>query len=309
MPKETFALKRFNKKSHQLLGPIEEIAEGLAAQGLTASVRQLFYRLVARNLIPNSLKSYKNIVGLLTNARLAGRLDWDLFEDRHRKTSVWASWANLGEFLNDIKHDFAIDKWLDQDNYVELMVEKDSLAGVIRPVCARLGIPFTANKGYSSVSMFYQTGKRFRANQEAGKNLHMVYLGDHDPSGIDMTRDVETRVPLLGGDWMELGGIEPLDIKVHRVALNMPQVKKYNPPENPCKEEDSRAPKYVAEFGEKSWELDALDPPVLADIIEKKVKSLRDEKKWEAAVAREKEVQETLKKLVEKYTKKKRTKK
>lgn len=99
----------------------------------------------------------------------------------------------------------------------------------------------------------------------------MIYFGDHDPSGIDMTRDVLERLSLFSD-------ITP--IEVHRIALNMDQVEELNPPENPAKLTDSRASSYVAKFGDSSWELDAVEPAELARLVEAKVLEFRDEKQW-----------------------------
>lgn len=298
--KEKFLEKRFKKASVALLGPIEKIMTDYAAQGYDLTVRQLYYRLVAANAIPNSMKSYKTIVGLLTDARMAGLLDWGVMVDRHRRSLRSSSWPDLKSFLNDVKYDFQVDKWLDQPNYVEVMIEKDALSGVFGPMCNELDVTFTANKGYSSSSSMYRAGKRFRSRALEGKKLHLIYFGDHDPSGRDMTRDISERVPLLGGEPIIHKGDAPipLDIKIHRLALNIDQVRKYNPPENPCKLEDTRSPAYVAEFGNSSWELDALEPTTLKDLLFRTVEKLKDQELWEAAEAHELTLRQRLEKII-----------
>ena len=96
----------------------------------------------------------------------------------------------------------------------------------------------------------------------------MIYLGDHDPSGIDMTRDVDERLNLF------LNGSGPINVK--RVALNLDQIKKLKPPENPAKVSDSRAAAYIARFGHSSWELDAIEPAQLASLVRNAVTALMD---------------------------------
>jgi len=307
--KETYEKLRFKKKFKALLKPINQIITDYAAQGYDLSVRQLHYRLVAKNLIPNTLQMYKSLVGLVTNARLAGLLDWTTIVDRHRKTHRWASWGNIREFLADVKDDFSLDHWEGQPNYVEVMIEKDALAGVVLPICSRLHVTFTANKGYSSSSALYRAGKRFRHEQLVnGKELHLIYLGDHDPSGIHMTQDLADRVKLFAGPPFEFGGPAPMDINVHRIALNMDQVKKFNPPENFAKEADPRAGAYKAKFGFKCWELDALEPEVIDKLITDKVAGLRDDEAYQKVLTREKKAKAELNNFINKKTKRKKRK-
>ncbi len=142
------------------------------------------------------------------------------------------------------------------------MVEKQALEGVIEPICRILDIPFTANKGYSSSSALYGGGKRFQAHWEAGKKCFIISLGDHDPSGIDMTRDVLDRINLFRWRGRERTSGSNLyeDVAVNRVALNMDQIRTLRPPKNPAKLTDSRATGYIAKYGPSSWELDAIEP-------------------------------------------------
>jgi len=105
-------------------------------------------------------------------------------------------------------------------------------------------------------------------------DIHILYLGDHDPSGIDMTRDVLERLEMFS----------ECSIQVHRLALNMDQIDELNPPENPAKLTDSRASDYVKKYGESSWELDAIEPRRLAKIVRDCVLQLRDDDAYEAAL-------------------------
>jgi hypothetical protein len=170
-----------------------------AKQGYDLSVRQLFYQLVSKNIIPNKQKQYKSLVGLVNDARLAGVLDWRNVVDRGRNAYRPRNWANPGEMAKEMAAQFQDRQVGDQPYYLEVMVEKQALEGVLLPVCQELDITFMANKGYSSASAFYRAGKRFANEPLEGKKLIVLYLGDHDPSGIDMTRDIFERVPLLGG--------------------------------------------------------------------------------------------------------------
>lgn len=116
-----------------------------------------------------------------------------------------------------------------------------------------------------------------KAHTKDGQLPIVFHLGDHDPSGIDMTRDIEDRLALFADHVIE----------VRRLALNRDQIDLYKPPPNPAKVTDSRSDGYIAEHGHDSWELDALSPTVLADLITDAVTGVRDELAWSAAAKRE----------------------
>jgi hypothetical protein len=129
----------------------------------------------------------------------------------------------------------------------------------------------------------WRAGQRLLRHVEAGQTPVIIHLGDHDPSGIDMTRDIVGRLEMF------MGGTE-----LKRVALNMDQVRKYNPPPNPAKITDSRCAEYIKNYGNESWELDALDPTTLIDVIDKTITEYKDPGPWEEAVAREKHGKQVL---------------
>lgn len=272
-----------------------EIINGILAeyeqQGYDLSLRQLYYQLVARDIVPNTEQSYKRIGSVVSDARLAGLIDWDMIKDRGRQTVIPGHWQSPAEIVDAAARQFRIDKWEQQDNHVEVFVEKQALEGVLEPVCRELDVPFTANKGYSSSSALYESGKRLAQHADEGRELHVLYLGDHDPSGIDMTRDVQERLEQFARS----------EVHVVRLALNMDQIQLYNPPENPAKTTDSRAAAYISRFGESSWELDALNPSVLANLVRQAVGGLRDERLWLEAVERENAMRENLMQMAADY--------
>ena len=127
--------------------------------------------------------------------RLAGLLDWNMIEDRGRETVLPAAWTSPAEIVRAAAKQFRVDRWKHQPCHVEVMVEKDALSGILEPVCNELHVRFTANKGYSSSSALYEAGKRIAyARFHENRQVHIFYLGDHDPSGIDMTRDISRTV-------------------------------------------------------------------------------------------------------------------
>jgi hypothetical protein len=273
--KEEFTVKRFNSGALILIDQINTILDTYEAQGYDLSLRQLYYQLVSRNIVPNTERSYKNVGVIVSDARLAGLIDWDMIKDRGRQMVSNSHWDTPADIVRTAAHSFRIDRWADQPNYVEVMVEKQALEGVLIPVCSELDVPFTANKGYSSSSAMYEASKRYQQKLRDGKTLYVLYLGDHDPSGIDMTRDVQDRLDLF------ISGGSIGDLEVRRLALNMDQVRTLNPPENPAKVTDSRAAGYIRRFGNSSWELDAIEPGALATLVRNAVTTLLDPILWE----------------------------
>lgn len=283
--KEAFIEKNFSAASLQTIELVNAILEEYRQQGFRLSLRQLYYQLVARDYIPNSLRSYKNLGSLVSNARQAGLVDWAMIEDRNRETAIPAHWTSTGQIVRAAAAQFRIDKWSDQPYHIEVMVEKDALSGVLSPVCRRLDVGITANKGYSSSSTMYEIGQRLAGKLSDNKKVCILYLGDHDPSGIDMTRDVLDRLVMYSYS---------NKVEVLRLALNWDQIQLWRPPENPAKETDARFQNYARQFGESSWELDAIEPRQLARLVEDEVLLRRDDSLWNLAVQRENEMRDEL---------------
>lgn len=284
--KEMFVERKFLGTSLALIEKCDEIVQDYQAQGLRLTLRQLYYQLVSRNIIENKERSYKNLGSLVSDGRLAGLLDWGAIEDRVRVPQVPNEFSGLPELAEAALAAYRLPRWEGQDHYVELWVEKDALAGVLRPLAAEFHVTLMVNRGYSSQSAMYESAKRFdRASNQA--YLTLFYLGDHDPSGEDMVRDVRERLRMFGPD-----------VDVVKVALTMAQVQKYRPPPNPAKLTDSRARAYIEKFGPHSWEVDALDPATLATLVRKALRSRVDQDKMDAVVAREGEDKKKLRDAV-----------
>jgi hypothetical protein len=258
---------------------IVELANGIIAQylqqGFGLTLRQLYYQFVARGFIPNSQKEYGHLGTIINNARLAGLVDWDAVADRTRQVRGQSHWSSPGDIIKSAAHSYHRDKWAGQENYVEVWVEKDALVDIVGHACDPLDVKYLSCRGYTSQSEMWASAMRMvNAFMDDGKELHVIHLGDHDPSGKDMTRDITDRLQLF----CEYHGADAPQI--HRIALNMDQVNKYRPPPNPAKLTDSRCAEYVANYGDKSWELDALDPKVLSDLIYTEVVALRNGPLW-----------------------------
>ena len=278
MPLLKYINKRFNASSQAIIAQGVAIIEEYSKQGYELTLRQLYYQFVARGFIENTVQSYKRLGGIISDARLAGLIDWNAIEDRTRNLKGLSHWDEPGEILDSVVSSYRIDKWENQKYYVEVWVEKEALAGVVGKACNSLDINYMSCRGYMSQSEMWGGSMRYR-HYAAGKDPRtpvIIHLGDHDPSGIDMSRDIVDRLNTFR-----------VDIEFKRIALNMKQVRKYKPPPNPAKVTDSRYQAYVADYGADSWELDALEPKVLEDLIEDTVLQFRDPTKWLESVQRE----------------------
>lgn len=272
MSKVAFIEKRFSVGSQNIIKNANAIITDYQRQGFTLTLRQLYYQFVSRDLIPNKQSEYKRLGSIINDARLAGLVDWNAIEDRTRNLKGWyfPELKTAQEILEDAANCHERDHWADQPNYVEVWIEKDALVGVIERVCRQYRVPFFACRGYNSQSEQYKAGRRIAEKIAEDKEVTILHLGDHDPSGIDMTKDNEDRLTMFSES----------SVKLKRLALNMDQVEKYNPPPNPAKETDARFTGYVEKYGDSCWELDALEPKVISGLIEKNIKALIDDDIW-----------------------------
>lgn len=261
-----------------------EIIEEYAAQGFALTLRQLYYQFVARGLIENKQTEYKRLGAIVNDGRLAGLIDWGAIEDRTRNLETIPSWSSPQDIIDACAGSYQIDLWANQRTHVEVWVEKEALAGVIEKTCQRIGVRCAhfACRGYVSQSEMHSAAMRLVEILDAGKSVTIVHLGDHDPSGIDMTRDIRDRLELFIDHHTDSSALT-----IDRIALNMDQVKQYRPPPNPAKVTDSRFAGYKRAHGDESWELDALDPSTLDKLISSRVAQEINRRKWKADVGRE----------------------
>jgi len=270
--KITYRNVRFSMKNQAKVIKINAILEEYSRQGYILTLRQLYYQLVSRDLIPNTDREYKNLSTLLGNARMGGYVDWNAIEDRTRvpKRSYVAD--DLQDAMNDIIYSYKLNRMEGQDIYIEVWIEKDALSSIFKRVTEDYTLRLMVNRGYSSISAMHNAYKRFRGQ---GQSV-ILYFGDHDPSGLDMVRDVHERL-------LEFGE----DVEVRQLALTMPQIEMYNPPPNPTKITDPRAEWYINEHGNTSWELDALQPSVLEQICRDEIENMIDREIYEAILEKE----------------------
>jgi hypothetical protein len=302
--RESFIEKRFSPEYAATIDQINAILDEYQAQGFTLTLRQLFYQFVARDIRPagvglehnlNSQKTYTYIQTVLGEGRLAGRIDWAMIEDRTRTTQRWPTWVDPASIVSDSVRDYAEDLWADQPRRVVVWIEKMAVANLVEAACRDWQVPYFPVRGYSSKVAMYDTGKELGEiiDADAGEPI-VLYLGDHDPSGLNMVDVARRDLSMYAG--------AVADIEVKPIALTMEQVLRYRPPPQRVKALDTRTPRYVAETGtEECWELDALGPAVIDELLRAEIASYVDMRKWRAAQRREAENRDTLERVAERW--------
>jgi hypothetical protein len=319
--------KKFSPATLDVITQANRICRAYQAQGLDLTLRQLYYQFVSRGFIPNRQSEYSRLGSIINDARLAGALDWDFIVDRTRELRDLQHWDDLSARVASAARSFRTDKWASQPNRVEVWIEKDALIGVLEAICPAEDVPYFSCRGYTSQSEVWGAAQRLGSYIAGGQSVVILHLGDHDPSGIDMTRDIRDRLELFierdylnaRSENMEARGLghendegefvvsrrelwESMDadcdgrpaLQIKRIALNMDKVDEYNPPPNPTKLTDSRSAGYLAEYGEECWELDALEPATMVDLIRDEIEECRDADLWEEAVSIEASDREVL---------------
>lgn len=265
---------RFQKSRLEMIATMNAIIDEYQSMGYVLTIRQLYYQLVAREVIPNTLQSYKNIASLCNDARLAGHMDWDAIEDRTREFLSVPHWTSGKDILAGAASSFNVDMWEDQPLRAFVIVEKEAMVGVLQRICARLDVPLMAARGYPSVTVLHEFARNVMLPTiRGGQEVLILHLGDHDPSGIDMTRDLEDRIGMF---------MEGKQFNLRRIALTWDQIEEQEPPPNPAKTTDSRFTSYVEQFGEESFELDALKPNYIDELVRSHIDAEIDQDKWQA---------------------------
>lgn len=335
MPRVCYRAKDFTPAHRQIIDQANRICEEYQAEGLVLTLRQIYYQFVARGLMDNKQTEYDRLGSILNDARMAGEMDWELMIDRTRRLVSMPHWDDAVKFVEhsaDEPHTFHTDLWRGQHRRVMVFVEKDAAIGVIENVCEANDLPYFSCRGYASASEMWSMAQRIRYFIECGDQVVILHIGDHDPSGIDMTRDLKERLKIfLVRDWLLTWGADlPRPVTVgdvrqsmrekmraegssiadneppwlfKRIALNIDQIERYSPPPNPVKKTDGRHVRYMHDTGlDESWELDALDPSVLEQLIQDEIDALRDEDRWAENIRRMEQDQVTLRLLAQRWT-------
>lgn len=249
------------------------------------TVRQIHYRLVSIKLIPNTQSAYKGLDHQLVKARENGEVDDTRIEDRARQVlEAKKGYEDSDQFVDTMKYwfkslgeQYKANLWDGQRSFVEVWVEKDALSALIHQAVEPYRVSVCPCRGYSSYT-YIKRGAIDGRFSEVDKPIILLYLGDHDPSGLQMTEDLENRFAKYG---------ESLNITAKRIALSIDQVRKYKLLPNPTKKADSRSSAYVSEFGDECWELDAVEPRELQRIVKHAIEDEIDMQTWKHSLEQE----------------------
>ena len=264
---------------------VEAVNNILAEYTGPLTLRQIFYRLVAAQFLENSRREYQNLSVCLTTARREGLVDPSRIVDRTRQTLRVSTWSDLSDFMDTVRRSYRREKWTRQDYNVEVWCEKDALAGVLEPITEEYEVLLYPCRGYNSYSALLEAARRIEAIQQP---TVILYLGDFDPSGKDMPRDIRERLLKDFG----------VTVDLREVALTLEQITQYDLPPAMAKKSDRRAAKFIATYGDMAVELDALPPDVLQELVRDSIQSFIDKSAFQAQVQEEEREQATLGELI-----------
>jgi hypothetical protein len=313
-----YASKKFRAERLQMIDAANDICEEYAARGLSVTLRQLYYRFVARNLFANDDRNYNRLGEAISEARLAGMFDWDYIIDRTRNLKERPDWKSPEDLIDQAADQYLTDLWAPQKKRIEVWIEKDAAIGVIEAVSRANHVPYFSCRGYVSQSEMWEAGTRIGEYLRNGEQVRILHIGDHDPSGLDMTRDITDRLTtFVHQDWVNefaedftagpvargairrsmrermraqgsTIGDDEMPWEVRRIALTIEQIEEYQPPPNPAKTTDARFQRYQDETGlDESWELDALDPIVMEELIQDEIDAFKDHDAYDKAEAKQ----------------------
>ena len=285
------------ESSNKLLTDIQGVIKQYP--GLKMTVRQIYYRLVAGQKLPNSMSSYNRVKRILTEARLEGQVSFDAIEDRTRAIITYAQTADTVEqYTRDWEYTirkldklYTLPRWYGQPSRVIVLVEKQALQGLFMDVCKEKQVDLLVCRGYPSITVLYKLARQVRNTQQ---KVQVLYYGDYDPSGLDIDRNVEERLR------QDFGA----SFTFKRYAITRDQIEEYDIPPAPAKDTDSRTRGMEERLGEAMQvELDAIDPPDLQTIIRDSIDEFFDSegyelKRGETLKARRKEIKGWLEDLL-----------
>jgi hypothetical protein len=296
MSKFRYEDRRFTPAAREVVDTADRICAEYAAQGYTLTLRGLYYQFIRRNAFPDSRmnaagtknhqQNYKWLGDLVSDARVAGLIDWNHIEDTTRETSGGdGGWDDPADAIAAMERWYSIPHWPGQSSYLEVWVEKEALLDVVSRPASRWNVASMACKGNPSTSAVRLAAQRLRQFEREGRKTEVIYLGDHDPTGLDISRDIQDRLTMFRST-----------AEVDRIALNFDQVTDDLPP-SPAKLTDSRAQGYIELYGDDTWELDALEPQVLDALVEEAILARLNRPLYEARVEEEERQKQVLQDL------------
>jgi hypothetical protein len=272
------------RRSLDLIEAMYAAAE--AAQPITG--RGIGYKLFTRGLIASMARSeMQRVYRLLREAREQGIIPWEWIVDETREFERCSVWDDPQEFAATVSRTYRRDFWTQQPVRVEVWSEKGTVRGVLQPILDKYAVGFRVMHGFSGATTIHDV-----AEDDDGRDLIVLYVGDYDPSGLYMSEhDLPDRLTKYGGDHVVL----------ERIALTREQSDGL--PSFPAsdKRKDPRHKWFIRKFGSRCWELDALDPNDLRALVEESIKSEIEPIAWERCDLVNRAEQESLQTILAKW--------
>ena len=265
-PYQTSPIKRQRRSKAdlaELLDAAKKIIDGEESQ---ITIRHLFYRLVSIGAIEKTQQEYHRLCHLLTVWRRSGDIEWSAFSDNTRWRYGAETFDSVQEALRNTVQTYRKNLWSQQDHYVEAWCEKDAIASILLSVADDFGVKVFPFRGFASLSSLFVAADTFKRMERAGKECHIFYFGDHDPSGVLIE-------PVAQRSLQKDFGVT---IDIERVAVTVAQIEQYKLPTRPTKKSDSRSRTFKGE----SVEVDAMSPRVLRQITQQCITQYIDAKVW-----------------------------
>jgi hypothetical protein len=272
------------QRSLDLIEAMYAAAEG--AQPITG--RGIGYKLFTAGLIPSMAKNeMQRVYRLLKEAREEGRIPWGWIVDETREIERVSTWDDPSEYARCVARSYRRDFWNQQPHRIQVWSEKGTVRGVLAPVLDHYAVGFLPVHGFSSATAAHDI-----AEDDDGRRLIVLYVGDFDPSGMFMSgEDLPARFAKYNGH----------HIALRRIALTVGQLAGLPsfPADDKCK--DPRYKWFVTNHGHRCWELDAMDPNDLRDCVEREIVNLIEPVAWQRCEGVNKAEQESLRTILDKW--------
>jgi hypothetical protein len=272
------------QRSLDLIEAMRTITE--AIQPVTG--RGVGYKLFTQGLIDSMARSeMQRVYRLLKEARERGIIPWDWIVDETRTIERVSTWDDPDAFAHCVARSYRRDFWNQQPHRVQVWSEKGTVRGVLQPVLDRYAVGFLPVHGFSSATAAHDI-----CEDDDGRDLIVLYVGDFDPSGMYMSEeDLPARFAKYDGD----------HIKLRRIALTREHTRGL--PSFPAsdKRKDPRYKWFVANHGHRCWELDAMDPRDLRDCVQREIVELIEPVAWRRCEVVNKAEQESLRTILDKW--------
>jgi hypothetical protein len=253
------------------------------------TAREVFYRLVAAGALKNKQSQYSAMCHILTEARERGDIDWDWIEDHMREQhglSGEGDWESAEEYIASLLEDIrsedsvVLNRWTDQPRRVIVILEKDAALNTVEALCNEWMVRLFVLRGFSSATYSHDIARVFQRLKRLGKQIHVLYFGDHDPSGRAI--EAATRETV----WRYSGGVK---FEWKRLGVLKQDGKKLKLIPNPEKQRDARTPGFLAEYGSGCYELEAVPAAEIRKRLDAAIRGLIDQDLWDAVDDREEE--------------------